>query len=194
MSSEDISVRRLNNLRRISIDYNEGKNISKIDEIVPLSIERVETQYRLLDKIYALNEETYKGCIPKDMDYEEIKGNLKEDDKLALIMNLDEATKDYVLESMRCSLMRAEHTFSFLWTIKSQLTSLIIIQSIYENPNEEKTISESKDMVTKFNKREHIYDFWKKLSIVQKQKLLDWYNRKKPEEVLAHPASNGLSS
>lgn len=102
-------------------------------------------------------------------------------------MNLDEDTKNHAVESMRCSLQRAEYTFNLLWTLKLNVNSLFIVKYIYKDPTDKIIMEEMKDMINKFTQRTNIYEFWKSINDAQKQKILDWYNFQKPEVVIAHP-------
>jgi hypothetical protein len=179
MSSCTQLIQTFNNInnKRNSVEYLNkvaGFDEKAISDI--LTIKRIETQYTLLNKIYTSDEEMHK-----------INNEVNDTDKLSIIMNLDEDTKDYVLESMKCSLKRAEHTLSFFWSLKCLVNTLIIVNDIYSHPIEKELIEEMKDLNIKLVSRINIYDFWKNISTSQRQKLLDWYNSQKPEDMIAHP-------
>lgn len=60
---------RIENIRRASIDIiNKIENTDKKEETIKysdLTLEKVTKQYILLYKFYALNENSYKKCIPE---------------------------------------------------------------------------------------------------------------------------------
>lgn len=58
----------------------------------------------------------------------------------------------------------------------------------YECENKEET-EDAIDMNVKFCKKETIYQFWLDLHEQQHRKILNWYNAKKPEEVMRHPCN-----
>lgn len=183
-----MSEKQIQKIRKASICIIENlENTIDSKDFLILDLEKINKQYILLDRIYELNKDTYYKCIPPQLDYKEVQSNLEDSDNLSLIMNLDEATKKYALLTMKCSLERAEHTLSFLLTLKNMVNSYIIVDQVYNNPVDEKTLSELKDVKNKFLNKKNIYTFWKELDNFQKQKFLDWYNKQKPENVLAHP-------